>query len=264
MEIFLVGGDARSRWVADYFRREGVLFSSCGIDTDAPLPPQFSCLVLPFPARSALAGRQEALIERCGAGTVVIGGLLGPCADAMRACGARVFDLNGSEPLTTQNAVPTAEGAIALALTHSPVTLDTSRCLVIGYGRIGKALARRLQALHADVTVSARKEADMALAQAMGLRAIRTGHWDASLARCDFIFNTVPAEVLTREDLSVLHPDCLLLELASRSGFSPKACGELGLMSIAASGLPGKFSPKTAGYLYARAVLSLMKKEGAL
>ena len=52
MEIFLVGGDARSRWVADYFRREGVLFSSCGIDTDAPLPPQFSCLVLPFPAQA--------------------------------------------------------------------------------------------------------------------------------------------------------------------------------------------------------------------
>ena len=39
-------------------------------------------------------------------------------------------------------------------------TLHGSRCLIIGYGRIGRLLADRLLSLGAEVTVSARKYGD--------------------------------------------------------------------------------------------------------
>ena len=58
--------------------------------------------------------------------------------------------------MTTRNAVATAEGAIAEAVLHSDGTLHGAACLVIGFGRVGLALAQRLRGLSAHVTVAAR------------------------------------------------------------------------------------------------------------
>lgn len=49
------------------------------------------------------------------------------------------------------NAVPTAEGAIQIAMEQTDVTLHGLPVLVIGHGRIGSLLARRLAALGAKV-----------------------------------------------------------------------------------------------------------------
>ena len=43
------------------------------------------------------------------------------------------------------NAVPTAEGAVQIAMQELPITISQSRCLIIGNGRIGKALHTRLR-----------------------------------------------------------------------------------------------------------------------
>ena len=43
--------------------------------------------------------------------------------------------------------MPTAEGAIQLAMEELPITLHGARVLVIGYGRLGRVLADRLAGL---------------------------------------------------------------------------------------------------------------------
>ncbi len=72
------------------------------------------------------------------------------------------------EELAVANAVPTAEGAIQIALEELPITLHGARALVIGYGRLGKALAQRLDGLGARVTVAARSWEALAWAQSRG------------------------------------------------------------------------------------------------
>ena len=143
------------------------------------------------------------------------------------------------------NSVPTAEGAIKLAIENTPFTLWKSRVLVIGYGRVGKILSNRLKALGCNVTVSARKPADHALLDALGFRFVHTEQLNFTPLDYDIIFNTVDVKVI--ED--TVFKTCtatLLIDLSTFGGFSLSVAEEHGIKAIKAPGLPGKVAPKTA------------------
>ena len=105
----------------------------------------------------------------------------------------------------TANAFPTCEGALQLAMEQTAFTLQNARCLVIGAGRIGMLLARKLYALDAQVAVSARCTRDFARIAAAGLHALDTRRLAGHLAGFDLIFNTVPAPILTTDETALLH-----------------------------------------------------------
>lgn len=266
---YVLGGDARQTWAARRLEAAGCHVLSCGVP-DWPeqlLPKHFAAedrVVLPFPSfqGALLRGKSALPIDelpaRLAIGTRVFGGLLGDKRAIFEAHGAAVCDLYGSEPMTTANAIPTAEGAIALAMELSPMTLHGARCLVIGFGRVGRVLAQKLHALSAIVTVSARKAADRAMSEALGMRGDETGVYRYGLTQYNFVFNTVPAPVLSEAQLSALSPDCILIELASKpGGMSEEACRRLGLTYHFAPGLPGRCAPAAAGTLYADCILQL-------
>ena len=270
MELWVLGGDARNFWAAARLRTGGLAVLTHGVPgaADTPLPEGFGTVVLPCPAVAGDCLRGEGalplppLLERMDGATRVYGGLLGPWADKMRARGARVTDLWDTEPLTTATAAVTAEGAVALALGSTPRSLQGARCLVIGFGRIGKLLALKLRGLSARVTVAARSAGDRALAEGMGLEADVTGLYQRGLFAYDLIFNTVPAPVLSPMQLRRIKPDCLLLELASApGGFDAALCAALGLAVRTAPGLPGVWAPRTAGEQYGSAILQAMEED---
>ena len=88
--------------------------------------------------------------------------------------GARLYDYAARDDFAVLNAVPTAEGAIACAMSAYEGTIAGSSCLVTGYGRIGKVLARLLKAVGSRVTVSARRGSDKAYIRALGYRFVNT------------------------------------------------------------------------------------------
>lgn len=49
------------------------------------------------------------------------------------------------------NAIPTAEGAIQIAMEEMPVTIHGSKALVLGFGRVGKTLAKMLDGIGAKL-----------------------------------------------------------------------------------------------------------------
>ena len=59
--------------------------------------------------------------------------------------------------LTVYNAIPTAEGCIGILLAERTRTLWGAEVLVLGFGPVGQALAVRLSALGAGVTVCAQR-----------------------------------------------------------------------------------------------------------
>lgn len=263
-EICLIGGDARSYWAAKHLQANGYTIVTVDVPLlpDAPLPEAIECAVLPFPSfqGALLRGRSalpvEELLCRVHFGACVFGGLFGIWREAFESRGAQVFDCYGTEPLTTANAVPTAEGAIALAMEQSPITLHGASCLVIGFGRVGKVLSQKLHALSAHVTVSVRKPVDAALVEASGMKSDKTGCYLHGLGQYDFVFNTVPADIFTPAQLAQLPPTCILIELASKPhGISEADCTALGLSYHFAPSLPAKVAPKTAGALYAQCIL---------
>ena len=158
----------------------------------------------------------------------------------------------------TANAFPTCEGALQLAMEQTAFTLQNARCLVIGAGRIGMLLARKLYALDAQVAVSARFAA-------AGLHALDTRRLAGHLAGFDLIFNTVPAPILTTEVLSDMKPPCFIIDLASLPGgvaadtLLPDGCRVLHALS-----LPGKVAPLSAARAVFDTVDTILHEEGIL
>ena len=195
--------------------------------------------------------------------------------DAVRAClppGARIFggvlpeelfaghvqyDYMRDEPLAVQNAALTAEAAVALALGGMPTGLSGSRILVVGFGRIGKCLARKLQSLGAAVTVASRKAEDRAWCAALGYRPEQT-HVYAQGLTYDCVLNTVPAPVFTEAQLATLR--CPLVDLASAPGGLPPACDPPKLYQRA-PGLPGRFAPERAARILKETTLRILSEE---
>jgi dipicolinate synthase subunit A len=160
------------------------------------------------------------------------------------------------------NSIPTAEGALKIAIEELPITIHHSRSFVLGFGRLGKTLARMLQALGAQTTVVARSDAHLARVFEMGCRAVPFSELAAVISEAEIVFNTVPALVLTRNILSLVPKDVLIIDLASAPGGTDfQAAEELGIKAILAPGLPGKVAPATSGKILAQIVPRLILRE---
>lgn len=170
-------------------------------------------------------------------------------------------DYLAREETAVRNAVPTAEGALALAMAETETTLCGTECLVLGFGRIGKLLAHRLRGLGASVSVSARRMDDLAWIDAFGYRGLHTNRLAGRLGDFRVIFNTVPHLVLDASLLGELRQDCVLIELASSAGFDRAAAETLGHKCIAGGGLPGKVAPETAARVIRAALRKLWEEE---
>lgn len=163
-----------------------------------------------------------------------------------------VYGVADNDRVAVPNAIPTAEAAIRIIMENTEITIDGMRILVMGYGRVGEALAARLKALGAMVTVTNRNPGRYAAAAKDGYRLCPWQEKEKSLGKFDVIFNTIPALVLDKEALSMVNKKSLIIDLASSPGGVDFAEAEkLGIKTIHALGLPGKYFPVTAGKILA-------------
>jgi len=79
-----------------------------------------------------------------------------------------IIDIMKREELAVLNTISTAEGTIEIAIANTNKIIHGSKVLILGFGRIGKVLARKLAGLSAKVTCAARKDEDLAWIKAYG------------------------------------------------------------------------------------------------
>jgi dipicolinate synthase subunit A len=170
------------------------------------------------------------------------------------------YDLLKEESFSILNAIPTAEGAIQIAMENSPITLHGSKALVLGYGRIGKSLSRMLKGIGAHVSVGARKDQDLAWLRERGFEPIHINSLGKVLASQNFIFNTIPYLILDKKALKKVNKDALIIDLASYPGGTDfEAAKDLGIRARLDLSLPGKVAPQTAGKIILDTMLKLVK-----
>lgn len=160
------------------------------------------------------------------------------------------------------NSIPTAEGAVQIAMEETEITIHGSKTCVIGFGRVGTTMARTLIALGSDVTVVARNAGQLARAYEMGCK--RAGYDDLHeiMNNSDIVFNTVPSMVLDSSILKYANPDVLIIDLATQPGGTDfEAANTFGLKAILAPGLPGKVAPVSAGRILAEVIPRLIANE---
>lgn len=72
----------------------------------------------------------------------------------------------------------------------------------------------------------------------------------------DYIFNTVPAQVVDRGVLEACKKDAAVIDIASApGGVDFEAAKALGIAAKLCLGLPGKYAPKTAGEILAEEIM---------
>lgn len=259
-KITVIGGDGRLETAAEILKAEGFsvkkAYGTADLQSD-----KTDVLLLPVPTTRdgetlfapALSEKiyLDSIARAAGEDTLVLS-----CNYTL--AGTRCIDYGRNDAYCLLNAVPTAEGAIALAIENTDFTLWKSRVLVIGNGRVGGILADRLAALGAQVTVSARKSRDFALLSARGY-SVANSEKPHELLDFDIIFNTVDFTVLPDEAFEKCRAR-LIVDLSSRGGFNPKAAENCGITALRAPGLPGKTAPKTAGEILAAAVKEIIKE----
>lgn len=156
-------------------------------------------------------------------------------------------DMLEREEMAILNAIPTAEGAIQIALEEMPTTLHNSNALVLGFGRIGKTLAKVLTGMGANVYVEARKYSDLAWIRNYGYKPVLLSELVNTVKSINVLFNTIPSIILNNDVLKALNSNCLIIDLASKpGGVDFEKAKELGLKAIWALSLPGKVAPVTA------------------
>ncbi len=239
-----------------------------------PLPASYDGVRINCPMNDTdtVSPKMTVLLDTLEKGTLITGGKFTPKFKAAAEVGGfRIVDFFESEELQIKNAVPTAEGAIAIAMSELPRTVDGAKVAVIGYGRVGRVLAERLGALGANVTVAARKSRDIAWAQNSRFDTAKISVCDGvssleTLTRgYDVIFNTVPHWLLDAAILGKMQKSTLIIDLASApGGVDSRAAGDCGIRVIWALSLPGKCSPFTAGEIICDSIIEILRSEGLI
>ncbi len=176
-----------------------------------------------------------------------------------------LIDYMKDEELTVKNAVPTAEGALEVAMRELSVTVRDSNALIVGFGRIGKLTAAAFAALGAGVTVCARRGEALAWAEAYGYETVSTDSICAAVKGKNLIINTVPELIIDRNVLCSVEGDALIIDLASMpGGVDDGFAASKSIKVIHALSLPGKTAPVTAGKNIADAVIRILERRGVL
>lgn len=171
----------------------------------------------------------------------------------------QLVELFDRDDVAIYNSIPTAEGAIMMAIQNTDITIHSSSCIVLGFGRTGFTLARTLQGLGAQVMVGVRRSEQYARAAEMGFKPFYMGSFLHHVSNIDLIFNTIPTMIVTAQIIANLPSRAVIIDLASKPGGTDFRFAEKrGIVAILAPGLPGIVAPKTAGRIVADCLYQLI------
>lgn len=282
IKVAVLGGDAREIILVSELARLGAQIQVVGLpvlktvnvslcDDIAAALKNVQAVILPVPGinkdgtiYSALTPQSLELSEShlvsLPASTPIFAGFARErLKDIVARCNLQLIELLERDEVAILNSIPSAEGAVQMAMEETAITIHGSCCFVLGFGRTGATIARLLQGMGAKVTVVARRAEHRARVYEMGMTPRDFAELHNYIKDANIIFNTVPALVLTNCHLSKLASETVIIDVASSPGGTDfDAAARLGVKALLTPGLPGKFAPKTAGEILAQVVPRLL------
>lgn len=264
MDYAVIGGDVRFAYLARMLCSSGAdarLIN--GVTEGAPRVPRAEMdalkstknVIMNWPCPNC-----HEIVESLPPGTQVF--FCGPGTPKEIHGDLRWTNLWKDEMLLLENAWLTAEGAICAAMNAGNASLHDCHCLVVGWGRIGRALTELLIGMSARVTVASRSEKGRNGAVMRGAEIASTYELRDVLPGKQIVFSTPPHQVLGEYELQRAEPDALIIDLASPPyGVDLEAAQSLGLRAWREPGLPGRYCPFSAAWALLRSVRRAEKEE---
>ena len=174
----------------------------------------------------------------------------------------QLVELLERDDVAIYNSIPTAEGAVMMAIQNTDITIHGSNCIVLGFGRTGMTMARTLKNLGADVKIGLRKPEHYARAWEMGFKPFYLEELPQQVTHIDLLFNTIPTMIVTAQTIANMPHRAVIIDLASKPGGTDFRYAERrGVKALLAPGLPGIVAPKTAGRIIANTVSQLIMED---
>ncbi|ALS21689.1 MULTISPECIES: dipicolinate synthase subunit DpsA [Paenibacillus] len=176
--------------------------------------------------------------------------------------GIELIELFDRDDVAIYNSIPTAEGAIMMAIQNTDITLHGSESMVLGFGRTGITVARTLQGMGARVRVGVNKPEYYARALEMGMNPFYTKDLITNVSHVDLLFNTIPSMIITAQIIANIPHRAVIIDLASKPGGTDFRFAEKrGIKAILAPGLPGIVAPKTAGRIIGDTITRIIMED---
>lgn len=285
----ILGGDLRQCYLADYLNTNGhevtcfgtmpFSYSGSSYITNTPTSrealEQARLVLCPVPF-SVNAGFLNApallpaqfsfteLAENLAPGQFVLGGAIP--ADFIQTCARKqipVWDFMEDEAVVSFTASLTAEGLLATLIEESPFSLVGRKLLLLGYGHCGREIVKHLSSFDMDILVVEHEKEQCVTAHMDGISALESTPDNGVFASFDMVINTIPASVLSLEQLAHLPKHCIFFDIASAPfGISTDTISKLKLNYLCCPGIPGKRMPQTAGEFIGKVILERMLSHG--
>ncbi len=191
------------------------------------------------------------ILKSAERGMLVIGyGMPPDFSDALVSLNASVFDANDDELFLLKNAELTAMAALGILLTTESRAISDMSFGIVGYGRIGKKLARMLLFHGAQVRIYTSRDATRLELGGLGVDASASSK-DAGLDGIDVLINTAPAVIFENGV-----PECIrVIDLASGDNFPGRTVEKY-------PSVPAKMFPKSAGLALGSAAVRYFREAG--
>ncbi|MBQ4159820.1 MAG: dipicolinate synthase subunit DpsA [Clostridia bacterium] len=280
----VIGGDLRSIRLANLLHMKGNFVNAFGICHEDLIAPRCAdltealdkseLLILPLPMLNKSdciyapfykdSIELNDLLRAMNKNQILFGGKISAGAKKrMDMHGVYAVDYFQREDLTVANAMITAEGAMQTLLNVYQKTVCSSKILILGYGRIGKFLAKILSGFSADITVAGRRDDTRIWVTSSGYHYADIHDDKTYTGAFDVVFNTAPNPILTKERIMTLQKDCIIIDLASAPGGTDfDAASAYGIQALHALSLPGKTAPISAGDAIASTILNICNDLG--
>lgn len=168
------------------------------------------------------------------------------------------LNLMSDEDFVLKNAILTAEGMLADLILNIDKSMFDANILVLGGGRVAKAVAVLFNKLGLNFDMSMRDNVKLLEAQLLCKNIINWKVFKDNLKKYDVVINTIPVKIFEKEDLTSFKQNSVLFELASVKCLQDESDN---FKYILCPALPSKYTPQSAGKLIFDYLLNNFKGE---
>ena len=255
--LYILGEDKRTINIKEMYQKEGKVVNNYSDAKYIILPTPFSKDKVNITGTDI---KCEEIIDMCKGKILFSGAIPEFIKEKLEKEKIKYYDLMDYDDIAVGEGIPTAEGAIKIAIEKTDITLCNSNVLVLGFGRIGKILSKMLFGIGANVYCEARKEKDLAQIRAMGYNDVDLNNLEDYLPKVDYIFNTIPYMILDKKRLDLVKEDVCIIDLASSpGGIDFEYAKRKNIKASLELALPSKVAPKSAAIYFKQKIDNIIK-----
>lgn len=271
--VIIIGGDERQIRLKNCLVSHGIQTELLNGKNNSQSISSYNYVVLPIPVSKDgvniyssdkdFSMTVNEVMEKLTKAQIVFGGSMNQeFKTKLKEKDIEYYDILEDENFIISNAHLTAQGCLRLLLENTGEYIPGSKALIIGFGKVASALSMSLKAMGLDVYIAARSENQLQSAKCLGYKTVKLSNIGSCVYYFDYIFGTVPSNVLTKETINLFRDDCVYFELAS-APFTAKKDDfiKLNKKYVFGGSLPGRYLPSASGRLLCDYIMQFISRQ---